>query len=70
MTWKITFHNPLEQGNFLEYEVVLHTDTQGQMYPQLEVLGTKEPIPGYGDPSILLEATPIGDEYLTKNKAD
>ncbi len=58
LVWKITFHNPLEQGNFLEYGVVLHTDTLGRMYPQLEVLGTKEPIPGYGDLSILLEATP------------
>ena len=58
LVWKITFHYPLEQGNFLEYGVVLHTDTQGQMYPQLEVLGTKEPIPGYGNPSILMEATP------------
>ena len=65
LVWKISFHNyatrnifPLEQGNFLEYGVVLHTDTQGQIYPQLEVLGTKEPMKGYGNPSILLEATP------------
>lgn len=65
LVWKITFHNSvtgdtflLEQGNFLEYGVILHSDILDQMHPRFEVLRTQEPIPGHGDSSILLEATP------------
>ena len=65
LTWKITFHKPvawddipLEPGKSWVYEVVLQADTQGQMYPQYEVLRNREPIQGYTEPLKFLEATP------------
>ena len=78
LTWKITFHKPvawddipLEPGKSWVYEVVLQVNTQGQMYPQYEVLKNREPMQGYTEPLKFLEATPhIGDTYSTKNKVD
>ena len=58
LVWRITFHNPLEQGNFLVYGVILETDEQGQMHPHFEILSTRDPIQGYSGPLTYLKVTP------------
>lgn len=65
--WKVTLQKPattlwnrvpLQDGNPLAYEVVLQTDSQGQVRPQYEVLRNLKPKPGYSEPLKFLEATP------------
>ena len=78
LTWKITFHKsaaapwntvPLEQEQSLVYEVVLQADAQSQMYPQYEVLRTREPIEGrYSDPLKFLEATPYRQNIFDRRQ--
>lgn len=65
LRWKVTFHDPatwdilqLAPGESLVYEVVLHSDAQGQMQPRYEVLRNEEPAPGQAEPFKFLEATP------------
>ena len=77
LTWKITFHKSvatlwpallLEEEQSLVYEVVLQADAQNQIHPQYEVLRTRESMQGYGDPSILLEATPYQRRIFDKKQ--
>ncbi|MDE3001227.1 MAG: AAA family ATPase [Gemmatimonadota bacterium] len=65
LNWEITFRNPsawdalpLRAGESLVYEVVLHTDTNGRVNPQYEILRTQEPSQGYNNPLKFLEVTP------------